>query len=350
MTGADGKAALRSDRLPAAMTRTRSRPARSCSTSRPTTSSALPAASTPTGARWPGFQRRDRGRRPREQRRVPRVPAERVPELGRHGARRQRVRQQAQRPQLLGEVQQHGNVEPRPWANFKTSVGARLHQHRGRQLSAQGRGLAPGASSLGATATAVSWSATTFSAVKTLGYYAQEQLTLRDRLFLTAAVRQDQNSAFGTKFQNVKYPEVERVVAALRRVVLPARALAQLLPPPQRVSAPAACSQGRRRRCRRSHRSPRDHDQGREHRNAHARPVGVESGQPVPQAGNVAGARDGIRDGPPQSPVAHRFHALQQDDARCADQRADSVVGRRVDRRACCRTSARRTTGATSSR
>ena len=31
---------------------------------------------------------------------------------------------------------------------------------------------------------------------------------MRDRLFLTAAVRQDQNSAFGTNFQNVVYPKV----------------------------------------------------------------------------------------------------------------------------------------------
>jgi len=35
----------------------------------------------------------------------------------------------------------------------------------------------------------------------------QEQVALRDRLFLTGAVRTDQNSAFGTNFQRVFYPK-----------------------------------------------------------------------------------------------------------------------------------------------
>src|SRR4029077_21075048 len=61
--------------------------------------------------------------------------------------------------------------EARPWANFKTSIGADYTNVEGDSLAASGRGLPVGASSLGATATAVSWSATTFSAVKTLGYY-----------------------------------------------------------------------------------------------------------------------------------------------------------------------------------
>ncbi|HTE44098.1 MAG TPA: TonB-dependent receptor, partial [Gemmatimonadaceae bacterium] len=98
--------------------------------------------------------------------------------------------------------------QARTWANLKTSVGADYTNVEGDTLTASSRFLAPGASSLGAGSTAVSWSATTFSAVKTLGYYVQEQVALRDRLFLTAAVRQDQNSAFGTKFQNVKYPKL----------------------------------------------------------------------------------------------------------------------------------------------
>ena len=42
---------------------------------------------------------------------------------------------------------------------------------------------------------------------KTLGLYAQEQASFRDRLFLTVAARTDQNSAFGTKFQRVFYPK-----------------------------------------------------------------------------------------------------------------------------------------------
>ena len=45
------------------------------------------------------------------------------------------------------------------------------------------------------------------TATKTLGYYAQEQVALRDRLFLTGAVRYDQNTAFGTQYKGVPYPK-----------------------------------------------------------------------------------------------------------------------------------------------
>jgi TonB-linked SusC/RagA family outer membrane protein len=46
------------------------------------------------------------------------------------------------------------------------------------------------------------------SSNSTLGFYAQEQLNLRDRLFLTAAVRVDDNSAFGENFEWITYPKV----------------------------------------------------------------------------------------------------------------------------------------------
>jgi TonB-linked SusC/RagA family outer membrane protein len=41
----------------------------------------------------------------------------------------------------------------------------------------------------------------------TLGFFAQEQFGWRDRLFLTAAVRADDNSAFGQNFNRVYYPK-----------------------------------------------------------------------------------------------------------------------------------------------
>ena len=42
----------------------------------------------------------------------------------------------------------------------------------------------------------------------TIGAYAQEQLSWRDRLFIAAAARVDNNSAFGDKFKWVTYPKV----------------------------------------------------------------------------------------------------------------------------------------------
>lgn len=43
---------------------------------------------------------------------------------------------------------------------------------------------------------------------KTFGLFVEEQVAINDRLFLTGAVRSDQNSAFGTNFQRVFYPKV----------------------------------------------------------------------------------------------------------------------------------------------
>jgi TonB-dependent SusC/RagA subfamily outer membrane receptor len=43
----------------------------------------------------------------------------------------------------------------------------------------------------------------------TLGFYAQQQFNWRDRLFITGAVRFDNNSAFGSNFKWVTYPKVE---------------------------------------------------------------------------------------------------------------------------------------------
>ena len=42
---------------------------------------------------------------------------------------------------------------------------------------------------------------------KTFGIFVEEQVSFRDRLFVTGAVRSDQNSAFGTNFQRVVYPK-----------------------------------------------------------------------------------------------------------------------------------------------
>ena len=71
---------------------------------------------------------------------------------------------------------------------------------------------------------------------------------LRDRLFLTARVRTDQNSAFGTNFQQVYYPKVQPVVDRVGRVVLPEVRLAEPVPPAHARTARAACSPARRRR------------------------------------------------------------------------------------------------------
>lgn len=58
------------------------------------------------------------------------------------------------------------------------------------------------------SAAAVTWGEESFSEVKSLGLYAQEQVAWRDRLFVTGAVRMDNNSAFGSELNRVFYPKL----------------------------------------------------------------------------------------------------------------------------------------------
>lgn len=56
-------------------------------------------------------------------------------------------------------------------------------------------------------AAAVTSSSESFSEQKSLGFYIQEQVGWKDRLFITAALRMDNNSAFGSEISSVFYPK-----------------------------------------------------------------------------------------------------------------------------------------------
>jgi outer membrane receptor protein involved in Fe transport len=91
--------------------------------------------------------------------------------------------------------------------NMKTTFGADYNNLESNNVLASGSQLPPGGQN--ADQAAVQSASMDMQTVnKTLGLYAQEQASIRDRLFLTAAVRTDQNSAFGTKFQRVYYPKL----------------------------------------------------------------------------------------------------------------------------------------------
>jgi len=95
----------------------------------------------------------------------------------------------------------------RPWMNLRTSFGGDYTNLENDFANTGGTILPPGASTVAAASTR-SASNRQPTAVKTLGVYVQEQAGIRDRLFLTAAIRTDQNSAFGTNFQKVYYPKL----------------------------------------------------------------------------------------------------------------------------------------------
>jgi len=94
----------------------------------------------------------------------------------------------------------------RDWALAKTTVGVQYTNYQDDGTSANGAELPPGSQVPDGALTRTASASTTLR--KTLGIYIEEALALNDRLFLTAAVRSDQNSAFGTNFQNVLYPKL----------------------------------------------------------------------------------------------------------------------------------------------
>jgi TonB-linked SusC/RagA family outer membrane protein len=87
-----------------------------------------------------------------------------------------------------------------------TSLGAQYYRRAGEFVTASGSNFAtPGLTVIDAAATTTS--AETYTENVTVGVYAQQQFGFSDRLFLTAAIRADDNSAFGENFDLVYYPK-----------------------------------------------------------------------------------------------------------------------------------------------
>lgn len=94
-----------------------------------------------------------------------------------------------------------------PTLSSDLSVGGQFNNSEINASFLGGLGFpAPDVETVSAAATAL---ASTQSVVvnTTIGAYVQEQLGWRDRLFLTAAVRVDNNSAFGEEFKWITYPK-----------------------------------------------------------------------------------------------------------------------------------------------
>jgi TonB-linked SusC/RagA family outer membrane protein len=100
-----------------------------------------------------------------------------------------------------------GEWEPNDYLKSTTSVGAQYYRNTAEFQSASGT-IFPtvGLTALEATTTNRTMSGDAEQDA-TLGFFIQEQLGFRDRLFLTAAVRADDNSAFGQNFTRVYYPK-----------------------------------------------------------------------------------------------------------------------------------------------
>jgi outer membrane receptor protein involved in Fe transport len=91
----------------------------------------------------------------------------------------------------------------------KTTLGVQYYRNIFDRNGAIGRELPPGATTVSAGAVIeVDDDDGTSDESRTLGGFLEQQLAIRDRLFLTGAVRSDRNSAFGADFETVFYPKL----------------------------------------------------------------------------------------------------------------------------------------------
>jgi len=87
-----------------------------------------------------------------------------------------------------------------------TTVGLQFNKNVFEQVRASGRKIVTGTEGVGGVVFASVGDSV--APQVTLGGYVEEQVGLRDRLYITGALRADKNSAFGTEFSNIVYPKV----------------------------------------------------------------------------------------------------------------------------------------------
>lgn len=93
-----------------------------------------------------------------------------------------------------------------PAVRGKTTVGVQYFRSLFERNGAFGRYLPPGATTVSAGAEQFADEVTTES--KTLGAFVEQQFAYQERLYLTAALRGDDNSAFGQDFSAAYYPKI----------------------------------------------------------------------------------------------------------------------------------------------
>jgi TonB-linked SusC/RagA family outer membrane protein len=108
---------------------------------------------------------------------------------------------------VSAKLTSNSNWQARSNMTVTTTFGGDYTNLEQDGVSVTGSQLPPGAQTIGSAAI-VTANNTLQTVSKTLGLYAQEQVAVNDRLFMTAAARTDQNNAFGTNFQRVVYPKV----------------------------------------------------------------------------------------------------------------------------------------------
>ena len=90
----------------------------------------------------------------------------------------------------------------------QTAVGVQYYRNVFDRNGTRGNELPPGAITVTAANILLKQADESTTESRTLGAYLEQRVNLRDRLFLTGAVRSDRNSAFGADFETVFYPKL----------------------------------------------------------------------------------------------------------------------------------------------
>jgi TonB-linked SusC/RagA family outer membrane protein len=93
-----------------------------------------------------------------------------------------------------------------PALGSRTTLGVQFTRTIFDRNGTEGDQLPPGAVTVTGAAVKLADEAT--DETRTLGSFLEQQLSFRDRLFVTGAVRSDRNSAFGADFKTVFYPKL----------------------------------------------------------------------------------------------------------------------------------------------
>jgi TonB-dependent starch-binding outer membrane protein SusC len=93
-----------------------------------------------------------------------------------------------------------------PAITSNTSVGAQFYKNVWQQVQAAGRSVVAGTQ--GVSGVVFPSVHDTTAPFVTLGGFAEEDIAIHERLYLTAAVRGDRNSSFGQNFSTIYYPKV----------------------------------------------------------------------------------------------------------------------------------------------
>jgi TonB-linked SusC/RagA family outer membrane protein len=100
-----------------------------------------------------------------------------------------------------------GRYSPTDAVTLTTSAGAQYFANTFNRVEATGRVFAaPALRNVGSATEKVAGG--TFEQNKSLGFYVQEEIGWNDRVFITGAVRADDNSAFGSNYDAAYYPKL----------------------------------------------------------------------------------------------------------------------------------------------